>query len=777
MLSSPDNETRKKITINGRPPRIMWLMNHVTLRNSEIAILNALGIQEIYLPKSFPYDEYHTNDSITYDYDRTLSLSQNQIEVLNKQNWYYEPSEEAWLIANSHFDIIFFAFNPEQIRNICRNFQRTIIVRIFSHYKNQTYNDFFQEEKNIEYTRIIRKCKNRLFFAALVDKPSKVDVFSDQVIHLPFEIRETTIRSQWQGVHPWICFICPNINYSNSYKNIYNSFKQNFGNFKHIIVGKQPIYVNDDTVLGYTDKNIDIQNLLHSQLVFYPNTAYNNIDYYPFLAMQLGVPVIYMAGSIIDELMQTASPGQCTHVDEINVLITKILKNDNNLIKKMQQSQFKLLNQLSFESVFPIWQKNITHIINISEQSQTQHCTRYKKKKIAVILPHIYLGGTLRGAILFATALLLGSQENGDEVEVVFGHLDRPDRYNDDTLDQLPQAIQKRAFNWKILTNAEATCFISNREFITPHLSADEYMIPDDNIEQFLDCDLWVIISDRLKKTILPIRPIIIVAYDYIQRYIDVLSLEDEAPFLQSARNAHKVIVTTEFTRQDAVQYVGLKPEKVTKLPILIPDFFQKYNKVKSINNTSQYFIWPTNASIHKNQLNAFEALIIYYEELNGSLKCYVTGDELNLIFSSDSDTPYRKKLYHLLTTNTILKDNLSFFGYLSNYQYTNMLSNAAFLWHTAIIDNGTFCVIEAAFLNVPSLSSDYPPMREIEEQFSLNLMWMNSKSPKDMATKLKLMEMEYANRRSLLPSVELLSTFHVKNLAHYYWSEVKTCL
>ena len=51
---------------------------------------------------------------------------------------------------------------------------------------------------------------------------------------------------------------------------------------------------------------------------------------------------------------------------------------------------------------------------------------------------------------------------------------------------------------------------------------------------------------------------------------------------------------------------------------------------------------------------------------------------------------------------------------------------NTKFLWHPATIDNGTFSVIEAAHLKVPSLSSGYPAMKEINEQYNLSLLLDN---------------------------------------------------
>ncbi|MDT4883679.1 hypothetical protein FQZ97_1197410 [compost metagenome] len=105
------------------------------------------------------------------------------------------------------------------------------------------------------------------------------------------------------------------------------------------------------------------------------------------------------------------------------------------------------------------------------------------------------------------------------------------------------------------------------------------------------------------------------------------------------------------------------------------------------------------------------------------------------------------------------------------------MLSNAAFLWHAGRVDNGTFSVIEAASLGVPSLSSRYPAMEEIESQFSLNLAWMDASDPIAMAHALKDMESTYLTRKTLLPTAEQLSTNSTDQLAGAYWEAVRQCL
>ena len=83
---------------------------------------------------------------------------------------------------------------------------------------------------------------------------------------------------------------------------------------------------------------------------------------------------------------------------------------------------------------------------------------------------------------------------------------------------------------------------------------------------------------------------------------------------------------------------------------------------------------------------------------------------------------PHLKEAERVLDADPDLAPRLQFLGDLPEHVYRRTLAGAVFLWHPALVDNGTFSVVEAAALGVPSLSSDYPAMHEIDATFALNL-------------------------------------------------------
>jgi glycosyltransferase involved in cell wall biosynthesis len=309
--------------------------------------------------------------------------------------------------------------------------------------------------------------------------------------------------------------------------------------------------------------------------------------------------------------------------------------------------------------------------------------------------------------------------------------------------------------------------------FETWQPTSERYILPDDGVRQFLDCDLWLMVSDRLSHPLLPIRPYVLLVYDYLQRYLPYSSGSAEYSFLAAARLAERVLVTTKFTEGDALQYAGIDPEKVFHVPMLAPQF----EPVEDLPASTErpYLIWPTNAAVHKNHVNSFGALRIYWEELGGNLDCHITGVNTNDLL--DDERPFLKLLGNSAEGIAALRSRIRLRGELSDASYQRELANARFLWHPAQIDNGTFSVIDAAHVGVPSLSSDYPAMHEINNQFELGLAWTPSDDPGRMARALKWMEQHVEQRRLALPSKESLEKQNVDAFAGRYWAVVRECL
>jgi len=754
--------------------RVLWLLNHTTLRHFELAQLSKLGMTEFFTPKFFPHDEGNLSASVDFSFDAKLKIPKDSLAILNAQNWYEDPAQEAWDIANKYFDIAVIGFFPNQIKSTVSHFKGAVVMRAFGLGKGHNYTQILYDELGVYEVEKIYKLKSRFWFGAGYDHlyECEGDFLRQRNCYLPVGLNNVSIQDKWTGEDKRILFVCPRIGTSTYYNSIYKQFIIDFSEFQFTIAGAQPIPVNDTRVIGFVSHEIHQHNMQTYRVMFYHSTEPNHVHFHPFEAIRSGMPLIFMAGGLLDKLGGVGLKGRCNSIKEAVAKMKRILEEDRSLINSIRKDQKQLLNHMTPTYCEPFFAKAYKEIIrNLSLTNQSQTTPKSKKKKIAIIIPTVYRGGSLRGAIALANALFNGAVLLKDELDIVFAYLDSPEYDMETNFTDLSSSIIRRSFNWKTIDADEARralIYAGHSNWRPQYL---EYFVPDDGVNQFLDCFLWVIISDRVEKPLLPIRPYCLMVYDYIQRYIPFLSEQEEQQFIQNAQLAIHVLVTTQFTANDVLQYAGIRPARVFKMPMLAPDFNTSQLLKTDESLLQGYFIWSTNLGKHKNHINTFMALRIYFEELSGRLQCHITGINTNQIVN------YNATLQVIFNNSLILQESLQFCGELSDHLYKTKLKNSAFLCHSTLIDNGTFSVIEAAQYGIPSLSTDYPPMREINERFDLDLTWMDGTNPKHMAHQLKEMEQQYMILKEKMSKRDPKQFRHTQSEEAYYWRVIKECL
>lgn len=736
----------------------MWLLNHSTSRKFEVPMLKKIGFSEIFLPKIVPS---YRSASIDYSEDANLSIPAQDLAILNETNWYQAPTLDAINIANQYFELLFF-IPGEAFKKIVQLFKGIAVLRVYGQGRDTSYHNIIRHFSGMEGERQIQLAGNRFWLGEVFENIhlNEPSYLSRRAVFLPLPVPEESSFSGWTGSNPSIFFVCPNIVDSPYYTKVFNDFKKHFAHFSYVIGGEQPIKPRDNTnILGYVPKEQHEKNMREMRVMFYHSREPRHLHYHPIEAIQAGMPLVFMSGGVLDQLGGVSLPGRCRTIREAQAKIKRILAGDWSLIQRIRETQPILLRSISKENCEAAWQASFDKIFVEYEKTKQQQIMRplhtlRKRKKIAVIIPVGYRGGSLRGAKLLAQALYCGSRQYQEPADVVFCHLDDAETYTADAFDDLPLEIQRRPFRWKALSAAEARCAMRYARYDSWEPTADRYLVIDEEITQLSDCDFWLVLSDRLHLPLLPLKPYACMVYDYIQRYVSLFDhAEADFPFLDLVRKAELVLVTTHFTQQDALQYAGVSPSKVAKVPMLIPYF----EPLRTFSAPEQdYFLWTTNMAPHKNHQKTLAALRIYYEELDGKFACYVTGVNTTLL---------SKEKY------------LTVLGELPELEYQKTLAGAKFLWHTAVIDNGTFSVLEAASMGVPALSSDYPAIREMNEAFSLNLAWMDAHNPRDMAAKIKEMEQTYEARCGLLPSPAIFLSHKVEQLAKQYWKVIRECL
>jgi glycosyltransferase involved in cell wall biosynthesis len=409
--------------------------------------------------------------------------------------------------------------------------------------------------------------------------------------------------------------------------------------------------------------------------------------------------------------------------------------------------------------------------------------------RVAVMLPYPYRGGTLKAARNVARMICRGSEEADDSVKVVFGIVEGA--YDKDEFHDLRNmGIGLRDTRWIQISRAEMENYQRFSRYEVP-LRYERYYLPSDGASNFEDCDLWLIVSDRTFFPVAPLRPYGVLIHDYIQRYVpETIGMGDEVNdfwsetfgkgFLGTVRQANFVLNTTPRTRQDTINYAGVSPEKVVMAPL---DFELPRVPRQHIDFGKDYLLWETGTAYHENHLNALKALEMYYEEHEGRLRTCILGFNTRLFdpkLGSTGLTGANEAELHILRirerimSSSVLREKVRALGLVSSRQYTARVAQARFLFHPNRTDNGSFTVVEAAYLGTPVLSHDYEQIRFMDERFGLNLSFCNAGDPRDAAARLKEMEVHYEQRRAQLPAREHMEAFSWERVAPEFWKVVR---
>jgi hypothetical protein len=96
------------------------------------------------------------------------------------------------------------------------------------------------------------------------------------------------------------------------------------------------------------------------------------------------------------------------------------------------------------------------------------------------------------------------------------------------------------------------------------------------------------------------------------------------------------------FNRDEIVQYVGIPERKIELFPLEFNVLPEPVGVDWSVQPQSRpYFIWTTNASMHKNHEIALRGIRRYLERLDGQLDVVVTGvDTENLLSKATLKRP-----------------------------------------------------------------------------------------------------------------------------------------
>jgi glycosyltransferase involved in cell wall biosynthesis len=412
---------------------------------------------------------------------------------------------------------------------------------------------------------------------------------------------------------------------------------------------------------------------------------------------------------------------------------------------------------------------------------------------IAVILPEAYRGGTLRGALNIVKMLFIGSRAAGDFPKISFGYVGGTDVYLESDFYEIKKmGVQVRPFRTIKAAAVDVEMLSGLVDSSVKNSTSQEYLIFNDTVSNFEDADIWLIVSDRLSACIPPHIKYALVVYDYIQRYVpEIFGCTSNTDanwklfekYAEVTRKADFVICTTKQTQRDCITYTGSQADRVALFPMEFdPMDVTNYSVSdgEKCTSGSEYILWTTNSTQHKNHKNIINGLEIYFGQNKDSvLEVHMTGVYTHLfsddgIDDSNFTNPYIESIRRLIAKSPNFRERLIILGNVSDEQYLQKLTDASWLLHGALYDNGTFSIYEAAWVGVPSICSMYPAIREQCNHIELDVVEFDPYSPLDLSEKLTECLSNRQKWIKSLPDRVRMSKITYENIAPEYWSNFK---
>jgi hypothetical protein len=345
--------------------RILWLLCHKTLMEYEVPLLRSLGF-EVFVPKIIPKTDDFRSCATDFSFDESLTIPEHVLRVLNSCP-FYQPKwpREAVFYMNRYFGTAF-VMPMEGFRESVTNFEGNLLMRAFGLINKASYHKHLEGFYDEQVFCWINAVRHRFWFAAGYQqlKECESPLFAERSLYLPIGLSPAFWKNAntWTGTERRLLFFCPSIVKNPYHAAVYQQFKREFGDFPHLIAGKQDVPVNDPHVLGFVSDQ-ELVDLYKSCSVFlYPSRERRHVHYSPVEANIVGMPIIFYDNSLLARICNRKVQGAVSSVAEARDLIKAILNGEGDLIRSLKKDQQDIAYFFSDQYCKGIWQKSLASI-------------------------------------------------------------------------------------------------------------------------------------------------------------------------------------------------------------------------------------------------------------------------------------------------------------------------------------------------------------------------------------------------------------------------------
>lgn len=345
------------------PRRLVWIVNHRTLMPAEVPILRGLG-WEVFVPKLIPdHDPNFRSASITYEYDSSLTIGPQALEVLNRHAFYTQRwSPTVVQLMNENFQAVVISISG-YLAPLCesaRHFSGTVVARVFGRENPFRYSDLFRTMNRPELLKDLAALGGRFVFAQGYDNIAEIEDeplrSRSHTITVPLPAWVFKRQDTWTGTGSRALLLCPAATDGGYYQAIYRRDKRDFGDLPHAIFGRQVGPIDDPAVLPYQTDDALLALYAAAPVFLYPSVEPRHIHYSPLEAMVVGTPVLYHKGTLTDLLAgKGEQPGRCESVGEMREKAKQLLAGDRDLAQAIRAAQPRILDSFSPELATDQW--------------------------------------------------------------------------------------------------------------------------------------------------------------------------------------------------------------------------------------------------------------------------------------------------------------------------------------------------------------------------------------------------------------------------------------
>ncbi|WDL95155.1 hypothetical protein [Alicyclobacillus sp. ALC3] len=332
--------------------RILWLLNHKTLMPFEVPLLQSLGF-EVFTPKVIPN---HTGDFrstiVDFSYDSGLTIPDDVLRKLNSFDFYADRPWPSDITAalNHYFGIAITCIMKYPFQGIMTGFSGKVIMRVFGVDNTMTYGKVLHLIFGEQVDSWLEAVKDRFWFGESYEQLAECEAtfLRDRALFLPVGIPQSVWRFQntWQGTDKQVLFVCSNINDNPYYTKVYRDFKEQFGDFPHVIVGQQGSPVSDSHVLANVRDDQLRELFQRSKVLYYHSHEARHLHYAPVEAAIFGTPVVFYRDSLLRRIAGDEVHGAVDNIHHARELVSRLLQSDCETVESLRQSQHVL--QCSF---------------------------------------------------------------------------------------------------------------------------------------------------------------------------------------------------------------------------------------------------------------------------------------------------------------------------------------------------------------------------------------------------------------------------------------------